>query len=130
MILELLKTLFTSEQKCQHTRVSLDKDFGYCPDCGALIENQWYIVRCACCGIKEKAILKNGKIVPVEHFCHNCGSEEYIVEKLDTIDFININYAVLIQKETETRSERKVTQCWVDATEKRFEQPLLLPQYQ
>lgn len=130
MILELLQNLFSCEQKCQHTRVSLDKDFSYCPDCGALIENQWYIVRCACCGIKEKAIVKNGKIVPVEHFCHNCGSEEYIVEKLDTIDFININYAALIQKETEHRIERKVTQCWVDSTKRTVEQPLLLPVFQ
>lgn len=130
MILELLKNLFSSEQKCQHSHVGIDKDFGYCPDCGALIENQWYIVRCACCGIKKKAIVKNGKIVPISNFCHNCGSEEYIVEKLDTIDFININYAVLIRKETETRSARKITQCWVDAREKTFEQPLLLPQFQ
>ena len=55
--------------------------------------------------------------------------KDYIQNKI-FIDFININYAVLIRKETETRSARKITQCWVDAREKTFEQPLLLPQFQ
>lgn len=132
MILELLVDLFSSNQKCSHKHVSLNKNFAYCPDCGALIENQWYIVKCSCCGIKQKAVVKNGKVVPVGNFCHNCGSEEYIVEKLDTIDFINVNYAALLRKETKPADDtkRKITQCWVDATRKSNEQPLLLPVYQ
>lgn len=131
MVLEFLSGLLTQNKKCTQEHVGMDKDFGYCPDCGALIENQWYIVKCSCCGIKQKAIVKNGKIVPVGNFCHNCGSEDYIVEKLDTIDFININYAVLVRKETQTEPKRTpITQCWVDTTRKMYEQPLLLPQFQ
>ncbi len=129
MVLDFLVSFLASKTKCTHDHVGLDKDFGYCPDCGALIENQWYIVRCSCCGVKHKAIVKNGKIVPVDNFCHNCGSEEYIVEKLDTIDFININYAALIRKETQHAARKTVTQCWVNTKEKTFAQPQLLPQF-
>lgn len=131
MILELISDFLFSNQKCTHKHVSLSKDFAYCPDCGALIENEWYIVKCACCGIKQKAVVKNGKVVPVGSFCHNCGSEEYVVEKLDTIDFININYAALIRKESKTAPKRFATQCWVEASKSpRREQPLLLPAFQ
>ena len=131
MVLEFISSLLVQKKKCTHEHVGLDRDFAYCPDCGALIENQWYIVKCSCCGIKQKAIVKNGKIVPVGNFCHNCGNEEYTVEKLDTIDFININYAVLIRKETKTEPRyTPITQCWVDATRKMHAQPQLLPQFQ
>ncbi len=130
MILEFIKNLLSNNNKCTHEHVSINCDFGYCPDCGALIENQWYIVKCSCCGLKHKAIVKNGKIVPINNFCHNCGSEDYIVEKLETIDFININYAALIRKETKIQTKEKITQCWVDSTKRNNEQPLLLPLYQ
>ena len=132
MVLDFILGLLSPNTKCTHEHVGLDKDFGYCPDCGALIENQWYIVKCSCCGIKQKAVVKNGKIVPVGNFCHNCGSEDYVVEKLDTIDFININYAALVRKETKVEQRRTpITQCWIDSTTKRTnEQPLLLPQFQ
>lgn len=129
MVLDFLVSFLASQTKCTHEHVGLDKDFGYCPDCGALIENQWYIVKCSCCGIKHKAVVKNGKVVPVDNFCHNCGAEEYIVEKLDTIDFININYAALIRKETQQIARKTVTQCWVNAKEKTYAQPQLLTQY-
>lgn len=128
MILELIKNFLSQKQTCQHEHVGVNCDFGYCPDCGALIENQWYIVKCSCCGLKHKAIVKNGKVVPVNNFCHNCGSENYVVERLETIDFININYAALIRKETKVfQPQKPLAQCWVDSTRKIDEQPLLLP---
>lgn len=130
MILNLLNKLLSKNQKCTHEHVGVNCDFGYCPDCGALIENHWYIVKCSCCGLKHKAVVKNGKIVPVNNFCHNCGSEDYIVEKLETIDFININYAALIRKESKPQVKQNLTQCWVDSTKRIDEQPLLLPLYQ
>lgn len=131
MILELIKNFLSPKQACKHEHVGVNCDFGYCPDCGALIENQWYIVKCSCCGLKHKAIIKNGKVVPVNNFCHNCGSEDYVIEKLETIDFININYAALVRKETKvTQPQKPVAQCWVDATRRNNEQPLLLPLYQ
>ena len=62
------------KRKCRHEKVSPCEDFAYCPDCGELIENRWYITRCSCCGLKIKAVLKNGEVIPEEKFCHNCGS--------------------------------------------------------
>ena len=63
--------LFRFNKVCEHSKVRPDVDFAYCPDCGELVENQWYLVRCACCGVKLKGIIKNRHIVPEKHFCHN-----------------------------------------------------------
>ena len=88
---------FKKSRQCKHENFPPDKDTGYCPDCGELIENRWFIVRCACCGVKHKAIIKNGQIVPVEKFCHNCGGKDFVVERVNKINFIDINYAVLVK---------------------------------
>ena len=123
--MEFLK--FKSE--CKHERFSADKDIGYCPDCGELIENQWYIMRCSCCGVKHRAIVKNGKLVPLDKFCENCGGRDFIVERVDKINFVDINYAVLV-KAVITNDIKPFTQSWVDVTETRNYKPQLLPQYQ
>ena len=99
---------------------------GYCPDCGKFINNEWYITRCSCCGVKMKAIIRNGKVYPQNHFCSNCGSREYVVEKLDKINFIDINFAVLLKKEVEETFLVNSTQCW---QERMNAQPKLLVQY-
>lgn len=101
-------------KECTHDKVPLDADYYYCPDCGELIENQWYLVRCASCGLKEIATVKNGEIVPIDNFCHNCGGREYTVERLGKIDCININYAVLIKAIAKNEAE-EYSQSWVDA---------------
>ena len=103
---------FKFNRECEHSRVRPDVDFAYCPDCGELIENEWFITRCACCGIKQKAIIKNGEIIPEANFCHNCGGNEYIVEKLPKINFIDINYAVLVKSVVQEDRMEEVTQCW------------------
>lgn len=102
---------FKHKQNCAHNKVSADKDISYCPDCGELIENQWYLVRCACCGVKEKAVIKNGEIVPADKFCHNCGTKSYTVERLSKINFIDINYAVLV-KAIVSNQINGFTQIW------------------
>ena len=85
MIIELLNF----NRVCKHDKVRIDADFSYCPDCGELIENQWYIARCATCGIKLKAFVnKHGEIVAQDKFCHNCGSKGYIIERLNTLQNI------------------------------------------
>lgn len=109
-----LMDLFRNSHTCKHDRVPVNTEFGYCPDCGQLIENEWYIVRCACCGIKEKAIIKNGEILPESNFCHNCGGHEYIIEKLPKINFVDINYAVLVRQEKQQSIYGESTQCWSD----------------
>lgn len=105
---------FKKNRTCTHSKVSPDVDFAYCPDCGELIENQWYIVRCACCGVKLRGFIKNGEIIPEENFCHNCGNKNYIVERLDKINFIDINYAVLVKAVTNSNYQN-FTQSWVDS---------------
>ncbi len=108
--------LFRKNHECQHAKIAPDKDVSYCPDCGELIENQWYITRCACCGVKLKSIIKNGEVMPQEHFCHNCGAKQYTVERVNKINFIDINYAVLLKVVVKPEVD-ELTQSWIDTEE-------------
>lgn len=107
-----LTNLFNLKKSCKHDKITPDMEQGYCPDCGKYIQNEWYITRCACCGVKMRAMSKNGEILPQNHYCSNCGSADYIVEKLDKINFIDINFAVLLKLETQTVKIASTTQCW------------------
>lgn len=118
---------FKKNKNCLHHSVLPDVDFAYCPDCGELIENQWYLVRCACCGVKLKGIIRNGEIIPEKHFCHNCGTKDYVIERIDKINFIDINYAVLVKAIVENNNI-SYTQSWVDGFRKQDCKPKLLQQ--
>ena len=118
--------LFRFRKECSHDKITPEMESGYCPDCGKLIENEWYIARCECCGVKLKAMIKNGKVCTQEHFCVNCGSNEYSIEKLEKINFIDINYAVLKKKIIIEEVHAHTTQCW---QERNSERPKLLRQY-
>jgi hypothetical protein len=75
-----------------------------------------------------KAMVAKGEIRPQNHYCTNCGSDEYIVEKLPGINFIDINFAALIKQEViEDIRPRTTTQCWQEKTPA---QPKLLIQFQ
>ena len=126
--IENLVNLFfpTFTSKCEHIHISPDIEQAYCPDCGKLIQNRWYITRCSCCGVKMKAMVKNGQIVPQNHYCRNCGSSEFNVEQIEKINFIDINFAALIKHEVEEEKFCNTTKCW---QEKTTEQPKLLVQY-
>ena len=110
----LFDFLYTKKE-CSHSKIPLEVDCAYCPDCGELVENQWFILRCACCGVKVKAMIRNGKIVPVEKHCTNCGMAVFNVEKLEKVNFINVNYAVLMKKTVKSENF-SFTQSWVDVT--------------
>ena len=126
-IFNLARIFFPSlNTKCAHTKIRPDVEQQYCPDCGKLIRNEWYVTRCACCGVKMKAMVKNGEIVPQLHYCSNCGSEEFSVEKVEKINFIDINFAALIRREVEEEKFFSTTKCW---QEKMPEQPKLLTQF-
>ena len=62
-------------------------------------------------------------------FCENCGGNEFVAERVDKINFIDINYAVLV-KAVVTNDVQPYTQSWVDVTETTNYKPQLLPQYQ
>ena len=113
--------------KCTHNKVRPDLTQAYCPDCGKLIKNEWYITRCSCCGAKMKTMVKNGEIVPQNHFCENCGSEEYTIEQIERINFIDINFAALIKREEASFEKTSTIRCWEE--EKTSEQPKLLVQF-
>ena len=110
--MELLKFL-QRKNECTHSKVSPQDDLCYCPDCGELIENQWFITRCTCCGIKIKALYKNGEVVPSEKFCHNCGSNIFEAELVPKINCIDINYAVLVKTVVSPKVDEQ-TQSWFD----------------
>ncbi len=120
--------IFNFNKKCRHLRVPLDCEIGYCPDCGELVENHWYIARCKCCGMKERATVRDGEVVPEEGFCHNCGSHEYLIEEIEKIDCININYAIVVRKVVENEV-KEYTQSWLDAMQTSGYTPKQLQQF-
>ena len=107
--------LFT--RKCQHLHISPDIESAYCPDCGKLIRNRWYITRCSCCGVKLRTMSKNGKVIPEAHYCSNCGASDFKVEELEKINFIDINFAVLIKDVCQEQHVCKsTTRLWQEKT--------------
>ena len=104
---------FNNKKECTHTKVSPDKDSCYCPDCGKYIENKWYLTRCSCCNIKRKSIIKFAQIMPETKFCPNCGSENFYIELIKNINFIDINFAVLV-KEVNEKLSRNRSQSWLE----------------
>ena len=117
--------LFGLNKKCTHDKVPLDEDIGYCPDCGELVQNHWYITRCGCCGVKERATIRNGEVVPEESYCHNSVSKLYKVEEIEKIDCININYAIVV-REIVQNEVAEYTQSWLDAMQTSGYTPKLL----
>ena len=110
---------------CSHDKIRPDVEQAYCADCGKLIKNEWFITRCACCGVKMKAMIKNGQIVPQDHYCSNCGGEEFAVEKVEKINFIDINFAALVRTETEEEIIGSTTRCWQERTHELPKLPVL-----
>ena len=104
---------FFKKKKCTHPKVSPDKDAQYCPDCGEYIENNWYLTRCSCCNVKLVSIAKYDDIMPTTKFCPNCGCTHYYVQKIEKINFIDINYAVLVKEINEKKSYTR-TQSWLE----------------
>jgi NMD protein affecting ribosome stability and mRNA decay len=109
----ILIDLFSKNRVCRHVKVPADTEFAYCPDCGELVENQWYLSRCACCGVKLKSIIRSGEIVPEQRFCANCGTQQHITERINKINFIDIDFAVMV-KTTVVNHLKDFTQSWVE----------------
>lgn len=121
MLLNFLK----QKNECHHTKVPVDVDEAYCPDCGALIKNKWFLVRCNCCNIKRTSHFEYNKIKPDTKFCPNCGSSDYYVQELDNIYFTDVHYAVLkkvvIQQKTHT-----TRQIWIEEENHLLEEKKLI----
>ena len=105
--------MFGNYNECLHENITPDMDCGYCPDCGKYVENQWFITRCSCCGIKQKAIVLKGKVSAGVKFCKNCGNSSFVVEKLSKINFVDIHYAALIKQIIKNKRPNFI-QSWVE----------------
>ena len=119
---------FLGIKTCSHPNVETNKVLSYCPDCGKLIRINWYIVKCHCCGKKRIGIIRGNKVIPLSRFCTNCGDEEYNVEKINNINFFNMNYAVARKEEENTVPSHECTQTWVDENDI-LDSLRCLPQY-
>ena len=124
----ILIKFIKSKNKCTHKNALLYSDSGYCPDCGQFLVKNYYIVRCSCCDIKREAKLSWGEIVPVKRFCSNCGSSEYYIEKLDSLNLIDAQYAVYLKEiADEMHFHHPEAQIWVEDGEKLKQIPLSQP---
>lgn len=112
MLLNLLKV----QQECAHEKITPNMDAGYCPDCGEYIENRWFITRCNCCGVKQKTIIVKDKISTNTKYCINCGSNHFVVQELDKINCIDINYAIVLKQIIKDK-KTFFTQSWVEPKE-------------
>lgn len=118
--------IFRKTSSCRHDLITPDRKAGYCTDCGEYVENHWYITRCKCCGIKQNTKIVQGKILANTRYCKNCGSNSFIIEELEIIDIVNINYAVLL-KQIIGHRKQNIIQTWL---EQNSYTPLkLLPSY-
>ena len=102
-----------NKPSCLHEKITPNMHSGYCPDCGEYVENQWFMTRCKCCGVKHKSLSIRGKITPQQKFCKNCGSNNFEVEKLEKINFIDIHYAVVLKKIIDNKKKTFI-QSWVE----------------
>jgi len=102
------------KSKCKHTKLPANIEAGYCPDCGEYVENHWYLVRCKHCRIKRKAHLVGDHIVPETHFCPNCGGLLFEVERLEKINFIDIDFAVLKKEIVKVKQKFATATTWVE----------------
>lgn len=104
---------FKKNTQCVHNRVSPEIEAQYCPDCGKYVENKWYMTRCGCCNIKRKTLVKGNKIQPYTKFCPNCGASQFYLELIPSINFIDINFAVLVKEINEAHISTQ-SQIWFE----------------
>lgn len=116
---------FLWKPSCKHEKISPNMSAGYCPDCGEYIQNHWYISRCKCCGLKQKTLVKNGRIMTAHRFCKNCGCYSFRAEELEQLDIVNVNYAVVLKKIVEFK-RKSVIETWIENS---YSPIKLLPSY-
>ena len=126
-MLELILKFFNIS-RCTHPNVETSRNLSYCPDCGKLIRTNWYIIRCACCGKKRIGILRGGKVIPIAHYCTNCGTQEYDIEKITNLNYFDMNFAIAKKEEEKITPHPEVTQSWCEDVET-IERLRLLPNH-
>ena len=111
----VLVAFLKNKNNCNHKNALLYSDCGYCPDCGEYLVKNYYLVRCLRCDIKREAKIVWGEVVPKEKFCSNCGARDFYIEKIDKVNFVDVNYAVYLKEiVNEVSSLHPEAQIWVD----------------
>jgi len=111
----ILIAFLTKQNKCTHKNALLHSNEGYCPDCGKYLIKNYYLIRCLRCDIKREAKLCWGEIQPIDKFCSNCGCQEFYIEKLDDVNFIDVKYAIYLKEiASELQNLHPEAQIWVD----------------
>ena len=121
----MLFDFLIKKHECQHTRIPIDVDEAYCPDCGELVKNQWYLVRCSCCNIKRTAHTEYNIIKPDTKYCPNCGCTDFYIQELDNINFTDVHYAIF-KKITIKQDKQTIRQVWIEKEEHLLEERRLL----
>lgn len=117
-----------TKQKCRHPNVTTNHEISYCPDCGELIKINWYLIRCKRCNKKRMGVIKGGKIYPITKFCSNCGDSNYFIEKIKSINYFDISYAIVSKDIEEITQNHPDMQIWIDKEHKQEEKEIkLLP---
>ena len=111
----ILIKFIKNKNKCSHRNALLYSENGYCPDCGQYLVKNYYLIRCSRCDIKREAKLAWGEIVPAQKFCSNCGEQDYYIEKLDKVNFIDAKYAIYLKEiAAEIKTLHPESQIWVE----------------
>ena len=111
----ILLKFIKNKNKCNHKNALLHTDNGYCPDCGQYLIKNYYLIRCSRCDIKREAKLAWGEIIPTQKFCSKCGEQNYYIEKLDKVSFIDAKYAIYLKEiASEIQTLHPESQIWVD----------------
>ena len=115
----ILIKFIKNKTKCTHKNALLTTDEGYCPDCGQYLIKNYYLIRCSRCDIKREAKLSWGEISPTQKFCSNSGEEDYYIERLDKINFIDAKYAIYIKEiANDMHTLHPEAQIWVEDNDK------------
>ena len=111
----ILLKFIKNKNKCNHKNALLHTDNGYCPDCGQYLIKNYYLIRCSRCDIKREAKLAWGEIITTQKFCSNCGEQNFYIEKLDKVSFIDAKYAIYLKEiASEIQTLHPESQIWVE----------------
>ncbi len=121
----MLFDFLIQNQECSHSKVPVDVEQAYCPDCGALVKNKWYILRCSCCNIKRHSHTRYSEILPDTKYCPNCGGTDFYIQESDSINFTDINYAIL-KKIVISQNKKTISQIWIEKEDNLIQEKKLI----
>ena len=112
----MLTSLFKKQKNCRHKKITPFSTGNFCPDCGMEIEIFWLILRCECCQSKRAAHVVFNSIIPEDKHCIKCGASGYYIEKKETLEFFEFEYAVISKKAVnDDFNTKEMLQIWIES---------------